>query len=60
MNGAELPCGSTIGVEPADMSYNKKTDIEQKRLTTQQSELTRTDDPKISTEENLDDFFASL
>jgi hypothetical protein len=23
MNGAELPCGSAIGVQPADMNYKK-------------------------------------
>lgn len=24
MNGAELPCGTIIGVQPADMNYKKK------------------------------------
>ena len=24
MNGAELPCGTVIGVQPADMNYKKR------------------------------------
>eukprot|EP00804_Cyclotella_cryptica_P022564 CCRYP_009458-RB/>CCRYP_009458-RB protein AED:0.00 eAED:0.00 QI:131/1/1/1/1/1/2/366/587 len=33
MNGAELPCGTAIGVQPADMSYNKKTNSKEYPLT---------------------------
>ena len=35
MNGAELPCGTVIGVQPADMDYNKKPKKEEQ--TQQQS-----------------------
>lgn len=28
MNGVELPCGSILSVEPADMDYKKKQTIE--------------------------------
>jgi hypothetical protein len=28
MNGAELPCGTALGVQPADMSYNKSNSKE--------------------------------
>ncbi len=29
MNGAELPCGTVIGVEPADTNYKRKSIIDQ-------------------------------
>ena len=40
MNGAELPCGNILSVQPADLDYkrngNKKTDNRQKDLSTRQ------------------------
>mmetsp|Transcript_4420 Transcript_4420/g.9560 ORF Transcript_4420/g.9560 Transcript_4420/m.9560 type:complete len:170 (+) Transcript_4420:1514-2023(+) len=37
MNGAELPCGTTIGVQPADMDYKKKTKTEKGETNERQS-----------------------
>lgn len=33
MNGAELPCGTALGVQPADMSYNKRSNSIEKTST---------------------------
>jgi hypothetical protein len=33
MNGAELPCGSIIGVQPADVNYKTKTTVNEDRST---------------------------
>ena len=71
MNGAELPCGSAMGVEPADMNYKKKNSTEQQRIAStlcQQSHSTNDNNghgtveqtQQPSTEDDLDDFFASL
>jgi len=33
MNGAELPCGTAIGVQPADMDYKKKPKGDEQQTT---------------------------
>ena len=38
MNGAELPCGTVIGVQPADMDYKKKAQQQEVKKDPQQSE----------------------
>lgn len=66
MNGAELPCGRTMGVEPANMNYKKSTIADQKLVNPQSEEISNSVSGKgkevaaNDTEEELDDFFASL
>lgn len=63
MNGAELPCGSVLHVEPAESSYGKNkeeagiavTDEPSKPLSTYRPEATVKDK-----DEDLDDFFEGL
>ena len=76
MNGAELPCGIAMGVQPADTSYNKKSpkehrsNIQAKPPVDEDAKSVKNgkDEAKIQQEiitsenatEELDDFFASL
>eukprot|EP00986_Skeletonema_menzelii_P019947 scaffold29718_cov177-Skeletonema_menzelii.AAC.1 len=76
MNGAELPCGTVIGVEPADMDWGRKDKkvemdshhVQQQPRVTITANSSEVENVKQSNEtstkdeeeENLDDFFASL
>jgi len=64
MNGAELPCGSVLRVEPA--RSNRNTVATQNNHPTVEASNTAIDEKKSETnaveegEEDLDDFFESL
>ena len=73
LNGAELPCGSVLTVEPADMNYKETlrnrsihTAIDTPASAKEKKAHNETNSTKQSSplcpdeEENLDEFFASL
>jgi len=70
MNGAELPCGTVIQVEPANSKYKdakashygpQSAQLSQKEETESPStQNTQKHDKKEEAPEDLDDFFASL
>jgi uncharacterized FlaG/YvyC family protein len=73
MNGAELPCGAILQVQPADSTYSNSQQqlsahgAQQNQETNQRSshEQPMTSDDKVEgkqddIEDDLDDFFGSL
>jgi hypothetical protein len=68
MNGAELPCGSVLQVEPADSNYSQKQrPAEESERSAKESEIVPPHDeskPESKTEvqpaDDLDEFFDSL
>jgi len=66
LNGAELPCGSVLSVEPANMDYKNKNKnshsekpVEKKGSLTEKTVPNNTD-KEDNDNDDLDDFFASL
>ena len=70
MNGAELPCGAVIGVQPASDDYkkmSKEVENEQQTASNRAASASATEskspedvvEEKANDEEDLDDFFAS-
>jgi hypothetical protein len=59
MNGAELPCGTTLKVEPSDPLYKLR---KEKELSNHYGPASQSTSPSNDPEkgEDLDDFFASL
>lgn len=70
MNGAELPCGSILRVQPADSSYSQSASKYAPQLTTTGAVVTaakrppvvddKEGDKKEDDDSDLDDFFDSL
>lgn len=61
LNGVELPCGTTIHVEPANMDYKKtKHQNNSKPASVSKTDSRIQNDVIEEEDENLDDFFASL
>ena len=61
----ELPCGSVLTVEPADMDYKKKQSkqsdkvIEKTTLKNDEEDIVQSSE-LVDEEDDLDDFFQSL
>lgn len=49
LNGVELPCGSILSVEPADMDYKNKDELKKKSSNSSNINMTRTDEHEIGT-----------
>lgn len=68
LNGVELPCGSILSVEPADMNYKEKqarkecNDEDIKRVQIEEKGMRNAPSNTLEDvdDDNLDDFFASL
>lgn len=75
MNGAELPCGSTLQVQPSDPKYSESKSRYTPQLQQTAAAITKSDPEKIQQEKvqsavdkeakddadsDLDDFFESL
>jgi hypothetical protein len=60
LNGVELPCGTTIHVEPANMDYKKTNNQNNSKSASVSKTDSRIQKDVIEEDENLDDFFASL
>lgn len=63
LNGVELPCGTTIHVEPANTEYKKTKYHKNSETKTEDAPQIKSENQKAEIEEddeNLDDFFASL
>ena len=63
----ELPCGSVLTVEPADMDYKKKQQVIQSKESEVIEKVLKNDEEDIvqsselvDEEDDLDDFFQSL
>lgn len=52
MNGAELPCGTVIGVQPADMDYKRKPKTAEEGSLQQQPTTSRVNHKSAESETN--------